>query len=153
MSITPVLPSRSSGMHRILSYCLSTILVGMLVLQLYTYDEFSEAFTVLLPASASPQLVMLTPALIVIIELIALSYALPLYLSRLARIVARVATCGVPTIWAIILLLPLARSQAGVYPLFSTKIPLSIDIVSLLPLLLLTALIATVVYMDVRRTS
>lgn len=147
--ITPHLPARTTQIHQYISYCLSALLVGMLVLQLYTFDEMADIFAVLLPATISPQFAVVLPALIVIVELAALSYALPLYLSRLARLVTRIATIIVPIFWIALLWLPLARLQAGVYPFFGTKLPLSIDSVSFLPVIVLSIFTAVLVYFDI----
>lgn len=149
--ITSHLSARTTQIHQYISYCLSALLVGMLVLQLYTFDELADTFAVLLPATISPQFPIVLPALVVIIELAALSYALPLYLSRLARLVARIATIIVPIFWIALLWLPLARLQAGVYPFLGTKLPLPIDSVSFLPVVVLSIFTTVLVYLDTTR--
>lgn len=94
--IATILPRRK--VHLWVSLTLATILMFLLVLQLFSYDKLLEPYTQSLPETLRP-FAMIFMALTVVAELCAIAYLLPVGLSKLARGIGAVCTITIPLFW------------------------------------------------------
>lgn len=132
---------RRSGKHQIYSLALACAFVVMALLQLFSLEDMPTALSVLLPAG----FVMNTHALmalIVVIEVFAIPYFLPIALSPLARLCAAICALLTPLVWGGLNLYTASVNQAANAGFLSPKLHLEAGFGSIF---MLAALYAAVV--------
>lgn len=142
---------RSSGLATILAYAAAALITVMAVSQLFAYESMATALAVLLPDGLTRSASVVT-ALIVILEVFALPYLLPVAVSRLAWLCALVMSWLVPLVWLAIMFVALGAGETALaVPVFGAKLDLDLGIVPVCLMLGLLSVIATITTIDHRQ--
>ncbi len=139
---------RSANLANGLAYAAAFVIVVMLVLQLFGYSDTLDSLGTLLPAEWVKPLPIIL-ALIVVIELLALPYFLPLALSRLARICAAACAWLTPLMWLGIMCIGLASNVQASVPLLGDHPDIPLGILPVCLMLLLLSIVGTVTSLDI----
>ena len=141
---------RSTRLATVLAYGTAAVLVVMLALQLFSYESLGNALLVLLPTGFIRSVPVIT-ALLVIIELFALPYFLPIALSPLARYCALACAWLVPLLWIGLMMVGLDPALTATVPLFGTKLGLDMGVVPVCLMLVMLSCVATISSLDYRQ--
>lgn len=146
MAITASYGPARSGRIQAAAYVASFMLVLMLVAQLYGYEGFSLALSVVLHTNDFRAHQSLA-AVIVVAELMALPYLLRMYMSKLMRVVSASSAMLIAAFW---LLNALTNAHAQNSAVFSDTIAMPGGLLAALWNLVLTVCVVAVLAADSR---
>lgn len=122
------------------------IMIVTLLAQLYGFDDFASTLAIVLPIN-DQQLIKITAALIVIVELLSLPYLLGMYMSSLMRIISASCGLGVCGFW---LITALTNAHASNSALLSATVAIPGGILAVVWAGILMTLFLKVVLTDTR---
>ena len=140
---------RRSGAQLWLSLAIAFVFVCFTLLQLFSFEDMTSVIQVLLPANTSINAQVLI-TFIVVLEVFAVPYFLPIALSPLARICAGVCAVIVPVVWGVLNVSAVASNQAANAGFVSPKIHLDAGAISIAFLTLLLVFTLVLMYLDRR---
>lgn len=142
---------RSSRLATWLAYATAGLITAMVVLQLFAFESMAGALAVLLPEGLVRSAPVIA-AFIVILEVFALPYFLPVAVSWLAWRCALVMSWLVPLVWLAIMFVALGIGDVGLaVPIFGTKLDMDLGVVPVCLMLGLLSVIATITTIDYRQ--
>lgn len=149
MSVQATYGAPRTPTGKIVSTIAAAMIAGMLLAQLFSFEDFAVTLGAVLPFNDMVATKVLAAG-IVVVELLALPYLLSMYLSMLMRITCAFATEATALFW---LMIALTNAHAQNSALFSTAINVSGGIIAALWAFILSTLIAATIYGDTRDRS
>lgn len=107
---TDALPPKTTTVQAI-AMLYASVLVGLVVAQLFTFDEFQALMAGFLPESGVVAYVV--SSIIVVAEVLALPFLLRMRLSLVIRVFSMVAMWLVPVVWLVVSLWPLLTDNTA----------------------------------------
>jgi len=147
--VTAHLYKRSDAFVERLAYVAAFLITIMLVSQLFSYDSMVDSLGVLLPAAWARSLPVIL-ALVVVVELFALPYFLPIALSRLARICAAVCSWLVPLGWMAIMYIALGNGVQASVPLLGGHLDIALGVVPVCLVFILLVFVGAISSFDAK---
>lgn len=138
-------PMRSRSTKVTALICAAVITV-MLVAQLFGYEDFWSALSVIMPIT-DQHIVEIVAAALVMVELLSLPYLLGMYISRLMRVVSVLAGMGTCGFW---LIMTLTNAHASNSALLSTTVDIPGGVLAVLWSTVLMGLFLRVFISDTR---
>lgn len=145
-SIKATVYHRKSHINQAVAYGVASILLIMVLMQLFDFEHSRQALSALLPADMEVAVLPIF-SLIVTLEVFALPYFLPFPLSKLARWCALACGLFAPLAWLLIIALGRAHHGANV-PLLGSIIHMPLGFGSLCFVLVVLALVIGVAVRD-----
>lgn len=143
---------KRSGLLLYLSLGVAAVVAVMALLQLFSYEHFAKALSVLL-GNTTQTAVSSMAAFIVICEVIGLAYLLPLSLSKLMRVFSGLCLLVAQLIWFYISFATILHGQAASAAFLGTKLNISLNAGWVVFIGLLIVSIVLVVYSDLRNSK
>lgn len=148
---SPIQPTilRRTGSTYIGALAIAAVFTVLSVLQLFWYEEFIGRLALLLPAGVA-SFAPVVAAFIVIAEILAITYFLPLALSKLARTAAALLAVVAPIVWLVLLTSTLAQQRAATTTYLGSAVDGGLVWWSVLPMLVLLSAVVALIAHDTR---
>ena len=140
-----------NGVYQWGALALAGVSTLLLTLQLFSYDMMAQPFGRLLPKQMVPAIEIIMAG-IVVLELGAIAYFLPLALSKLARAIGAVSAVLVPLVWIVLTWHGLHNTGAKAV-MFGTKFAIGVNWWQVVFMFALFAATIWLIAADRRRTA